>query len=425
VEAPTVTVTPPRLLHLSFVTGGDLIDSSNSRLGKVDDLIVRLGEDEYPPVSGVLATVAGREVFVPAELIDEIEHGRVLLNAVRLDVRPFERRAQEVLLKKDVLDRQLINIDGARLVRSNEIELARLDGWYRVVGVDVGPRGLFRRLAPKALSGRIGTGGFLDWASVEPFTGHVPTVRLRIPHPKLARLHPAQLADLVEAASHDQGGEIIEAVGVDPELEADLFEELEAQHRREFIEDRTDQEIAQVLSRMEADDAADLVGELEEERREEVVRLLPLVQRRKVRALLGYDSATAGGLMSPEFVCVYPQATQAEVLERIRASRTSAEALAWVYVMNTNKRLRGAVALVDLLRADPELRVGEVAATPQRVRPDADLEEVARLMTDFDLTVVPVVDEQERLLGVVTVDDVLELVLPKGWRRQFGLFGED
>jgi len=423
VEASAVA--PPRILHLSLVAGGDLIDSSSSKLGRVEDLIVRLGEDEYPPVSGVLATVAGREVFVGADLIDEIDHGRVTLNGVRLDLRPFERRPQEVLLKKDVLDRQLINVDGARLVRSNEIELARLDGWYRVVGVDVGPRGLFRRLAPKAFSARIGTGGFLDWASVEPFTGHVPTVRLRIPHPKLARLHPAQLADLVEAASHDEGGEIIEAVGVDPELEADLFEELEAQHQREFIEDRTDEEIAQVLSRMEADDAADLVGELEEERREEVVRLLPLAQRRKVRALLGYDPATAGGLMSPEFVCVYSQATQAEVLERIRASRTSAEALAWIYVMNTNKRLRGAVALVDLLRADPELRVGEVAAAPQRVRPDADLEEVARLMTDFDLTVVPVVDEQERLLGVVTVDDVLELVLPKGWRRQFGLFGED
>jgi Mg/Co/Ni transporter MgtE len=129
--------------------------------------------------------------------------------------------------------------------------------------------------------------------------------------------------------------------------------------------------------------------------------------------------------MSPEFVCVYSQATQAEALERIRASHSSAEALTWVYVMNAHKRLSGAVALVDLLRADPAVRLGELAVPPRRVRPDAELEEVARLMTDFDLTVVPVVDEQERLLGVVTVDDVLELVLPRGWRRQFGLFGED
>jgi CBS domain-containing protein len=394
-------------------------------VGRVEDVIVRLGEGEYPPVTGLLATVAGRQVFVPADEVEEIEHGRVTLRALRLDLQPFERRPQEVLLKKDVLDRQLINVDGARLVRANEIELARLEGWYRVVGVDVGLRGLVRRLVPRALADNVAASAFLDWASVEPFTGHVPTVRLRVPHPKLARLHPAQLADLVEQASHPEGEEILGAVGGDPELEADVFEELESHHQLEFIEDRPDEEVASVLARMEADDAADLVRELPEERREEVVRLLPLVQRRRVRALLGYDPATAGGLMSPEFVCVYSQATPAEVLERIRSSKISAEALAWVYVMNAHKRLNGAIALVDLLRADPQLRLGELAEPPRRVRPDADLEEVARLMTDFDLTVVPVVDDQERLLGVITVDDVLELVLPRGWRRQFGLFGED
>jgi CBS domain-containing protein len=416
--------TTPRVLHLSLVVGGDLLDPDGDKLGRVDDLIVRLGNDEYPPVTGLLATVAGRQVFVPADAIAEIEQGHVRLRARTLDLKPFERRSAEVLLKKDVLDRQLINVDGARLVRSNEIELARLDGWYRVVGVDTGMRGLARRVVPRVLAGSIGTAAFLDWASVEPFTGHVPTVRLRVPHPKLARLHPAQLADLVEQASHHQGREILTAVESDPELEADVFEELEPNHQQEFIEERSDAEIAEVLARMEPDDAADVVNELPEERREEVVRLLPLVQRRRVRSLLGYDPATAGGLMSPEFLCVFTQATQAEVVDRIRRSTISPEALAWIYVMNSSRRLAGAVALVDLLRAEPESCVGDIADVAQRVRPDADLEEVARLMTDFDLTVVPVVDADERVLGVVTVDDVLELVLPRGWRRQFGLFGE-
>jgi CBS domain-containing protein len=415
----------PRLLHLSLVVGSHLLDRSGQKLGRVDDLIVRLGVEEYPPVIGLLASVAGRQVFVRAEDVDDITQGRVTLRADQLDLRPFERREQEVLLKKDVLDRQLINVDGARLVRSNDIELARLEGWYRVVGVDVGLRGLLRRVVPRALAGSVGTSGFLDWASVEPFTGHVPTVRLRVPHPKLARLHPAQLADLVEAASHSEGQEILGAVGEDPELEADVFEELESGHQLEFIEDRSDEGIADVLTRMEADDAADLVADLPEERREEIVRLLPLVQRRRVRALLGYDPATAGGLMSPEYICMYSQASPAEAIDRVRTSRTSAEAVAWIYVMNTHKRLVGAAALVDLIRADPLKTLGEIAAVPQRVRPDADLEEIARLMTDYDLTVVPVVDDEERLLGVITVDDVLELILPRGWRRQFGLFGEE
>ena len=418
-------VSVPRVLHLSRVVGGELWSQDGGKLGRVDDLIVRLGQDEYPPVTGLLATVAGRPVFVSAESISEIDHGRTTLAGVRLDLRPFERRQQEVLLKRDVLDHQLINIDGARLVRSNEIELTRVDGWYRVVGVDVGLRGFARRLLPRVLADSVGARSFLDWASVEPFTGHVPTVRLKVPHPRLAKLHPAQLADLVEAASHSEGEEIIEAVGENPELEADVFEELESGHRLEFLEERTDADVAEMLALMESDDAADLAASLPDERRELVIERLPPTQRRRIRTLLGYDPATAGGLMSPEFICVFCQASHAEALQRIKSAHYSADSLAWIFVMNTHKRLTGAIALADLLRADPELSVGEIAGMPRRVRPTADLEEVARLMTDYDLTVVPVTDEDERLLGVITVDDVLELLVPKGWRRRFGVFGED
>jgi CBS domain-containing protein len=416
-------VAQPTVLHLSLVSGGVLRDRNGERAGRVDDLIVRLGED-YPPVTGVLASVAGRPVFVPAAEVGEIAHGRVDLVSDKLDLQRFERRFGEVLLKKDVLDRQLINVDGARLVRANEIEIARLEGWYRVVGVDTGLRGIVRRVAPRRLGVRMPPGRFLDWASVEAFTGHVPSVRLRVPHPKLARLHPAQLADLVEAASHNEGEEIMQAVGSNEELEADVFEELDAQHRREFIEQRSDADVAAVLERMETDDAVDLLGDLPEERREQVVKLLPAVQRRRVRALAGYDPATAGGLMSPEFVCLYAQATKQEAIERVERSRAPADTLAWVYVMNLDRRLKGAIALADLLRADPGATMGDLAGfLPPRVGAEAELEEVARLMTDYDLTVVPVVDERDQIMGVVSVDDVLEMVLPRGWRRRFDVLG--
>jgi Mg/Co/Ni transporter MgtE len=293
------------------------------------------------------------------------------------------------------------------------------------VGVDVGLRGLVRRVMPRSLAGRVDAGGFLDWASVEPFTGHVPTVRLRVPHPKLAKLHPAQVADLVEAASHNEGEEIMAAVAADPELEADVFEELEDSHQLEFVEDRSDEEIAQLLGRMETDDAADLVLQLPEERREDVIALLSSFQARRLRTLLGYDPATAGGLMSPEFVCVYADATREEALDRVARSSLPPESLSWIYGMNTHRRLRGGIALADLVRTREGERLWTVLRAVQTVRADADLEEVARLMTDFDLTVVPVVDDDDRVLGIVTVDDVLELVLPEPWRRRFGLLGSD
>jgi Mg/Co/Ni transporter MgtE len=318
-------------------------------------------------------------------------------------------------------------VEGARLVRANEIELALVGGSWRVVGVDTGPRGGLRRLLPKKLGAHIATGEFIDWAGVEPFVGHVPSVRLRVPHPKLAKLHPAQIADLVEAASRREGEEIIQAVGEDDrELEADVFEELDDHHQREFLEDRPDAQVAAILSRMAPDDAADIVGELDEDRRETVLALLPVSHRVKVRALLGYDPAEAGGLMSPDFVLLRGSTSAADALDAVRASEIAAELLTTVFVSSASGSLEGSVPVVALLRADPGQRLESLVKheTPS-LSPDAPFEEVARLMADYNLTSIPVADEHGRMLGVVTVDDVLEAMLPRGWRRRFGLLGED
>jgi CBS domain-containing protein len=412
---------PPVVLHLTDVVGGKLLESSGEQLGRVNDLVVRLGDDEYPPVSGVLATVARRQVWVPAAEIGDIQLGKVTLSGPKLDLRRFERRPQEILLKEDILDRQVIDVEGADLVRANEIELARLDGWYRVVGIDVGLRGFTRRLLPRVLGGHIGPGGFLDWASIEPFTGHVPTVRLTTPHPKLARLHPVELADLVEAASRAEGGEIVRALKDDREREADVLEELGADHRAELIEQRTDAEVADLLTRMESDDAADLLSELPDERREPIIDLLPRQLERRLRTLMGYDEATAGGLMSPDFLCLYTQATREEALDRVARSLLPHETLAYIFVMNQHRRLRGAIDLVDLLRAAPGTSLGQVEHMhTMQLKPEDDATEIARILSDYDLTAAPVVDDETRMIGIVTVDDVLELILPRRPRRPFG-----
>ncbi len=417
----------PPILHLSAVVGSPLRDADGARLGKVDDLIVRLGGVGYPPITGFLVAVAGRESFLGAERVSEIGTGGVVMRKAKLDLRPFERRPEEVLLRRDLLDRQLINVEGARLVRANEIELALVAGSWRVVGVDTGPRGGLRRLLPKGIGAHIATGEFLDWAGVEPFVGHVPTVRLRVPHPKLAKLHPAQIADLVEAASRHEGEEIIQAVGDDDrELEADVFEELDDQHQREFLEDRPDEQVAQILSRMAPDDAADIVGELDEDRRDPVMGLLPVGHRIKVRALLGYDPAEAGGLMSPDFVLLRGSASAADALAAVRASTIAPELLTSVFVGPAHGSLEGSVPVTALLRAAPEQRLEALLKheTPC-LAPHDSFEEVARQMADYNLTSIPVADEDGRMLGVVTVDDVLEEMLPRGWRRRFGLLGED
>jgi hypothetical protein len=417
----------PPILHLSQVVGSPLRDADGSRLGKVEDLIVRLGGAGYPPITGFLVSVAGRPSYLGADRVSEIGTDGVVMRKAKLDLRHFERRPEEVLLRGDLLDRQLINVEGARLVRANEIELALVGGSWRVVGVDTGPRGGLRRLLPKGLGSHIATGEFLDWAGVEPFVGHVPTVRLRVPHPKLAKLHPAQIADLVEAASRREGEEIIQAVGDDDrELEADVFEELDDQHQREFLEDRPDSQVAAILARMAPDDAADIVGELDEHRREPVLALLPVSHRIKVRALLGFDPAEAGGLMSPDFVLLPGSTSAGDALQAVRASTVAPELLSTVFVGSREGPLEGGVAVTALLRADPGRRLSTIVKheTPS-LSSHASFDELARQMADYNLTAIPVVDEHKRMLGVVTVDDVLEAMLPRGWRRRFGLLGED
>jgi CBS domain-containing protein len=412
-------------MNLSSLLHSRLVDRAGEKLGRVDDVIVRLADGEYPPVTGLKARIGGRDVFVPADAIAKLEPGAVQLNGEQVDLGRFERREGEVLLRQDLLGHRLINVVGARLVRADDLVLGHVEAWWRVVGVDTSFRSLLRRLVPRPLRRRTRVRPFLDWASVEPFVQHVPTARLRMAFGRLSKLHPAQLADLVEAASHEEGEEIIAAVGADRELEADVFEELDAEHQVEFLRERPDQDAAKVLATMEADDAADLLGELDQERREPVLKLLPWRQQRKIRTLLGYNPSTAGGLMSPDFVALPETETVARALDELRRTELPEETVTTVLVLDTEHHLTGVVSVVALLKHDPSALLADAKSLPPLVfAPDDELSEIAMKMADYDLTVAAVVDQHHRPLGIVTVDDLLELMIPGDWRRRVNALSE-
>jgi CBS domain-containing protein len=416
-----------QVLHLSTLLHSPLQDRAGERLGRVEDVIVRLADGGYPPVTGLKARIGGRELFVTVDKVASLGARAARLSGQKLSLGRFERREGEVLLRQDVLGRRLVNVeaDPPRLVTAHEIELACIDGWWRVVGVDPSFRAQLRRALPRPLRGAIADRPFLDWTDMEPFVGHVPSARLRFSHRKLANLHPAEIADLVEAASHEEGEELIEAVRQDSELEADVFEELDEHHQLEFIQERPDVQVAAVVARMAPDDAADLIGEIDQDRRAKILALVPAAGRRRIETLLGYNPETAGGMMSPDFISLPEGATVGEALAAVRASTIAPATLTTVYAYDGEGALGGSVAVVALLRADAATPLGDVAELqPESVHTDADLPEVARTMTDYNLVVLPVVDEQRHLVGVVTVDDVLERTLPEGWRRRYGVVSD-
>src|ERR1700730_2764126 len=344
---------PQPVVRLSSVLASALLDRAGERLGRVEDLIVRLADRGYPPVTGLKARIGGRELFVPVDRIASLEPGSARLAGETLSLGRFERRVGEVMLGADVLGRKLVYVEGDPpvLVSAHEIELACIDGWWRVVGVDPSRRAQLRRLLPRRLRGLIADRPFLDWTDLEPFVGHVPSARLRLSPRKLANLHPAEIADLVEAASHDEGEEIIEAVGQDRELEADVFEELDEHHQLEFIRERPDAQVAAVIARMAPDDAADLIVEIDQERRGPILPLLAPPQVPQIEALLGYNPSTAGGLMSPDFISLAAEDSVERAIEKVRSSELSPGTLTTVYLCDSEGGLVGSVLVVTLLRS--------------------------------------------------------------------------
>jgi CBS domain-containing protein/sporulation protein YlmC with PRC-barrel domain len=412
------------IVHLSALIGAPLLDSAGDHLGRIEDVVVRLDQAAapLPAVVGLVARIGGREMFVPASAIERIEADQARTATTKLNLAQFDRRPGEVLLRADVLDRSLINVQTASLVTARDVELVCQSGTWRVAGVDTSLRARMYRFFPRRFRGHdTEHTEFVPWQEVEPFVGHVPTSRLKLRARRLGRLHPAQIADLVEAASHEEGEEILEAVSQDKELEADVFEELDDEHQVEFLRERSDAQVAAVLERMASDDVADLLLEIQQERRLPILNLLAPAKRSKVMGLLGHNPSTAGGLMNPDFIVVPVSTTVEEVLARVRQSSLSLQQIATVCVVDETGALVDAVSLPELVRAAPTQPLSELT-DPQlpTVPAEADLPEVARLMADYNLVAMPVLDAAGAPVGIIAVDDVLELLIPEEWRRRTG-----
>jgi CBS domain-containing protein/flagellar motility protein MotE (MotC chaperone) len=404
------------VIHLSQLLRAPVLARSGEAVGRVEDVIVRLrGDDDYPPVTGIVAGVGGRRVFVGDKNIDSFAADRVVLGRNKVNLRSFERRDGEVLLRTDVLGHRLIDVAAVDLVRAYDLELEDTGSGWVLARLDT------RR--PPRLFGLIKhSGGYAarDWKSFQPLIGHARSDAVRRMTDRFGDFKAAEIADLLEEADKAEGGEILNRVHSDPELEADVFEELDPEKASRLLNGMPDAEVAALLGRMRADDAADAIADLRQSRRRRVLELMPAPQRTKVVTLMGFNPESAGGLMNVDFVSCAETTSAREALDLIAAARSvQPEALIKVHVLDEDKRLDGVVSVITLLHADPtEPLAGLMDSDPVRVTPDADLTDVALLMADFNLYAIPVVDDQDRVLGVVTVDDVLEATIPEDWRRR-------
>src|ERR1051325_5329061 len=215
------------MLYLSQVLGRPILDLDGERVATLRDVIVRLGEEDHPPVAGFVARYRRRDFFLPRWRIGHFAIDGVRMNSDLLDLRPFMRRDGEVLLARDVLDKQLIDVDGKRVVRVNDVQIIEAANDWRVTGADVSLQGLWRRLAPSGLVGTNRPVEVIDWADVGYLATDAATVQLKSSQGKLARLHPVEIARLAEALSYHHGSEVVESL--DDETAAETLEEMPAE----------------------------------------------------------------------------------------------------------------------------------------------------------------------------------------------------
>jgi CBS domain-containing protein len=407
------------MLYLSQVLGRPIRDLEGERVATVKDVIVRLGEDDHPPVMGLVARFGRREFFLSRWRITELNEQGARLNSDKLNLRPFVRRDGEVLLARDVLDKQLIDVDGKRVVRVNDVQLIEAAGELRVTGADVSLQGLYRRLAPGGFFGTRKPVEVLDWADVGYLATDAATVQLKSSSGKLARLHPVEIARLAEALSYHHGFEVVESL--DDETAAETLEEMPAERQARILGNMDEERAADILEWMSPDEAADVLGDLPEEKAEELLGLMDDEEQADVAELLPYEDDTAGGLMTTEFVTLPHQLTVGEALARLREMAETPNMIYYLYVVEVENswKLVGVIALRSLILADPAMPLAEVMRTEfQIAHPDEAANEVAQRIAEYNLLALPVIDETGDILGIITVDDAMEILLPKDWRQR-------
>ena len=415
------------MLYLSQILGRPVTDSVGEQIAAIKDVIVRYGSEDYPPVIGLVARYRRRDFFMPQSKIKEINEKGAKMNSTILDLRPFTRREGEVLLNKDVLDNQLIDVDGKRVVRVNDVQIIETGGLWRVSGADVSLQGFVRRLMPQGFFGSNRVVEVIDWADVGYLATDTATatVQLKSSKDKLSRLHPVEIAQLAETLSPIHRTEIVESL--DDEIAADTLEEMSTENQARILEEMDEERAADILEEMSPDDAVDVLGEMDEEKAQELFDLMEDDEKADVAELMSFEHDTAGGLMTTEFVTFPKNLTVGETIVRLREMAETPNMIYYLYVVEEENswKLAGLITLRTLILADPTFTLEQVMRDQfQFAHPSDSAQEVAQTISEYNLLALPVIDDEGDIAGIVTVDDAMEILLPKNLNKSLPrLFG--
>ena len=430
------------MIFLSTLLRKSIFDIEGRRLGPLRDIYVTLHET-FPVVTALVVHSSmgngNADMLIPWSQVDSLEEPQIHLTVKQSQIHTYTPQPDELLLRRDILDKQIVDTQGFRVVKVNDLKLAQIKKTVRLVGVDISLSGLLRRLGiltpverltnvlPMRLSERT-----ITWNYVEPIQvvrtgastgqltpalagvgasvgGVVPQVQLSISHTKLADLHPADIADILEQLDVEEAGAMLGRL--DTETAADALSEVEAPLQHEILSELDPERASVLLELLPPDDAADILADIPQEEAERLLSLMPANESQPIRELLRYGAQTAGGIMTTEVVSLSQDMTVEEALVYLRQHSAHLEMIYYLYIVDDEHRLVGVVSLRELVVAEPTTRLRDLMDRDViKVTTDTDQEEVARVIARYDLLGVPVVDSDNHLVGLVTVDDVIDVI---------------
>ncbi len=410
--------------YISKLLGRPVADVDGERIGRLEDIVARVRADmPHPRIVAIVVSRRGPPLLVPCSEVAVLIAPAIALARPVQAIAPYQPAEHDLYLARDVLDKQIIDTSGMRVVRVNDLELARINTHYYVANVDIGGMGLLRRMgleqvawAFARLFRRAPRPTTISWDAVELVPGDQP-MRLKVSGDRLADLHPADLAEILSDLSRAESSRLLETLDV--ETLADALEEVEPDFQASLVETMPDEKVADVLEEMAPDEAADLLAELPKERSAGLLDLMEDEEARDVRKLLTYPVDTAGGIMNTEFVAIPADLTAEQVVAVIRRAAPEVETIYNIYVLDEAGRLIGVFSLQDLVLAQPQAAVSQfMSRRVISVNLRASQDTVAQAVAKYNLLAVPVVDDEGCLHGIVTADDALDKIIPTAWKKR-------
>lgn len=411
-----------REIYISAVLNRPVISETGRELGRLWDLIITPGE-VFPAVSHLLIKKKGRVFSVPWQEVSLFNQIVVSVNARAAKPSPYTAGDGEILVRRDILDKQIVDVDGAKVVRVNDLKLGGYQQFLCIFSVDIGFRGLLRRLgyerfgekAAKLCSRNL-PHQEIGWQFVQPLEMNVSKLALTMAREQMADLHPADLAQILADIPTAHVQTVLDTL--DTETAGEAIHELEPELRTRIISQLDSEQASDILEEMAPDEAADVLGDLPEEKAQELLGLMDEEEAEDIQELMEHEDDTAGGLMNTELLTIDEDLTVEAAMQQVRLLAPDVETVFYVYVTDTEDRLRGVVSLKELLISHPGTPITDIMQTNLKtVGVDAEPEDILEIIAKYNLLAVPVL-EGEKLAGIVTVDDILEMFLPYALKRK-------